>query len=193
MYKRKTHKRRKKEMSTRKRIMGIATALALSVLCVQQSLAAEKPPESVTLDALANLYEPVEFDHSMHVDLTDGDCAKCHHHTTGTAISNKTCIPCHKNSKPYKIVACSKCHPPERFNLEYIKNLEKNIHLYHIDKPGLKGAYHLNCLWCHKENDAPTGCQDCHARTDAGDRFFHAGKYAPEGGRSAHGHGHGHE
>jgi hypothetical protein len=23
------------------------------------------------------------------------------------------------------------------------------------------------------------GCQDCHSRTDAGDKFFHAGNYAP--------------
>ncbi len=173
-----------------KGIAVIVACLALSVLFVHPVLASEEPPESVTMDALANMYEPVEFDHSMHVDITDGDCAKCHHHTTGTPISNETCIPCHKTSKAYKVVSCRECHSAERFSAEYIKGMAKDIHLYHIDKPGLKGAYHLNCLVCHKENDAPSGCQDCHPRTDAGDKFFHSGKYAPKGGKPRHGHGH---
>jgi hypothetical protein len=29
-------------------------------------------------------------------------------------------------------------------------------------------------MGCHEEMDGPTGCQDCHARTEAGDEFYHA-------------------
>jgi hypothetical protein len=34
-------------------------------------------------------------------------------------------------------------------------------------------------MGCHKEMGGPVGCEDCHARTDAGDAFFHSGSYAP--------------
>ena len=168
-------------MSTvHKTILGILATLAMLVVFGQQGIAWETP-ESVTLDSLAKLYEPVEFDHSMHVDATDGDCTRCHHHTIDGTTDNPKCTPCHRQSEPSKKVACKDCHSAERFSAQYIREIEKETFLFHIDKPGLKGAYHLNCLWCHKENDAPTGCQDCHPRTDAGDAFFHSGKYAPKG------------
>lgn len=173
--------------STIKGIMRFLACLALFVPTVHIAWAGD-PPESVTLGTLAKLYEPVEFDHAMHVDITEGDCAKCHHHTTGTPIHNPTCLPCHKKSGAYKVVSCKGCHPAKRFGARYIKGMEKNALLYHIDKPGLKGAYHLNCLTCHKENDAPSGCQDCHSRTDAGDRFFHSGKYEPTDVAPRYGH-----
>jgi len=35
-----------------------------------------------------------------------------------------------------------------------------------------------------------TGCQDCHTRTAVGDKFFHAGRYAPPAGAKPVGGGH---
>lgn len=130
-------------------------------------------PDSVVLDSLANLYEAVEFDHLMHTELGE-DCSICHHHTTGTGPENDNCARCHANSPDNDVVACSQCHLAEPFAAEVLLEKSDNQLLYHKDKPGLKAVYHLNCIGCHEEIDAPTGCQDCHARTAAGDDFFHA-------------------
>ena len=30
------------------------------------------------------------------------------------------------------------------------------------DKPGLKAAYHRQCMGCHEQMDLKVGCEDCH-------------------------------
>jgi len=64
-----------------------------------------------------------------------GECAGCHHH-----------------SDPGVYMKCGDCHgapfDPQNMNM-----------------PGLKGAYHLQCMNCHKEMAAgPVGCTECHAK-----------------------------
>lgn len=139
-------------------------------------------PDSVVLDSLSNLFEPVEFDHTMHTELGE-DCSVCHHHTTGTGPENANCARCHTDSPESDVVACSKCHEADPFSAEVVKAKLENRLLYHNDKPGLKAVYHLNCVTCHQEMDGPTGCQDCHARTAVGDEFYHADA---KGGDSGH-------
>ncbi|MBM4372816.1 MAG: cytochrome c3 family protein, partial [Deltaproteobacteria bacterium] len=40
-----------------------------------------------------------------------------------------------------------------------------------LDRPGLKGAYHRQCMNCHREmGSGPMGCEDCHAKLPVGDR-----------------------
>ncbi|WP_303721564.1 cytochrome c3 family protein [Malonomonas rubra] len=134
-------------------------------------------PESVTIDALAKYYEPVEFDHEMHVDVSE-DCSSCHHHTTGTGTADQYCSKCHSEYKELVKVACQDCHPTQPFSAEVV-NLQSQQDIFHADMNGLVGAYHQNCMGCHQEVGGPTGCEDCHARTEAGDEFYHAGKYAP--------------
>jgi hypothetical protein len=64
-----------------------------------------------------------------------GDCATCHHHSP--AGQTHACGECH--GKPFN---------PENLNM-----------------PGLKGAYHLQCLSCHREmGSGPVGCTECHAK-----------------------------
>ena len=63
------------------------------------------------------------------------DCATCHHHSPAGQTSS-----------------CGTCHgaPFDPGNL---------------NMPGLKGAYHLQCMGCHKEMDSgPMGCTECHAK-----------------------------
>lgn len=170
----------------RKTFLSVVALLGLSCALPYQGLA--DGPDTVELDSLANLYEAVSFDHAMHVDLTEGNCAKCHHHTTGTPPTEANCLRCHKNSGEADVVACRDCHAEKRFEVKYLADLEANHTLYHVDKPGLKGAYHQNCMGCHTEMGAPTGCQDCHSRNDEGDKFFSAGKYAPKPGKEKAGH-----
>jgi len=169
---------------------GLVTlALASSPAIVCQ---AGEGPDSVELNALAYLYEPVSFDHAMHEGIASS-CAVCHHHTTGTPVENPNCARCHADSKGADVVACRDCHAEKRFEAEYMKSLAANNMLYHVDKVGLKAAYHLNCMGCHETMGAPTGCQDCHPRNDAGDKMFRSGQYTPpKQAASEGGHGGGH-
>ena len=51
--------------------------------------------------------------------------------------------------------------------------------LFHIEKPGLKGAFHLNCVGCHQEMEGPTGCEECHTMSETGEKRFNTGRYTP--------------
>lgn len=152
-------------------ILTIMLMMAGSALNPDQSFAldADDAPETVELDTLSNLYEPVTFDHAMHTEAAE--CVECHHHTTGQQPVNPNCLRCHASSGESDSISCGECHSAERF---LPKDLEERSQpdVYHIDKPGLKGAYHLNCVGCHQEMGGPTGCQDCHAMTESGKKLF---------------------
>ena len=70
-----------------------------------------------------------------------GGCAVCHHYTQEDA----------------KHPACKACHAIDAGG--------------DIRKPGLKGAYHRQCIGCHESMKiGKTGCTDCHkaGSTEAG-------------------------
>jgi hypothetical protein len=161
-------------------LLSVGLAATVMVLFAGNALGGDhaQKPDTVAIAALSELYEPVEFDHAMHADLAD--CARCHHHTTGTGPASPSCGHCHPGAEPGADVSCRGCHAPDPFSAQNLKKLEEPG-LYHLDKPGLKAAYHLKCLSCHRETDAPTGCQDCHAMTEAGQRRFYAGPFRPGG------------
>ena len=155
-----------------KRVLLLSGCLLLAL-----SAYAMEPPDSIKIDVLSNLFQGVEFNHQMHVDLAQ-DCSVCHHHTTGTGTVNPDCAKCHNTMEEQATVACGDCHLADPFSAAALQEKEA-ANRYHVDVYGLKGAYHRNCMGCHEKMDGPTGCQDCHARTDAGDAFYHSGKYAP--------------
>jgi hypothetical protein len=134
-----------------------------------QGMCDQEPPESVVLDYLHELYEPVHFDHQMHSEMYD--CCSCHHHTTGDGVANKTCERCHSGSVPLEDVSCSGCHQYKNTGTPSQAVPAKGP-LYHIDKPDLKGALHLQCLGCHQSENGPTGCQECHEFTPEGRTRF---------------------
>lgn len=140
--------------------------------------AAAAPPTQVQIDQLSQDFAPVQFDHASHVDMVE-NCSECHHHTTGTASKDPDCMRCHDSGSNGERVACHDCHVAEPFSAEYLKKTTENKKNYHRDIPGLKGAYHRNCMGCHETSGGPTGCLDCHPRTEAGDALFHTGKYLP--------------
>jgi len=89
----------------------------------------------VMLADLEDLYEPVPFHHKGHADMaamTLG-CAVCHHHTP-TGEEHPACRSCHAAT-----------------------TLKEDIRM-----PGLKGAYHRQCLSCHREWSHDTACNACH-------------------------------
>lgn len=173
----------------RKLVFGLAavTLSASLTMLVQPgwTMSADDAPESVEINILSKLYGEVSFDHALHVPMTE--CSNCHHHTTGTGPGAPTCARCHDGTEEGETVSCSDCHAAEPFTPENLKIME-NPEIFHVDKPGLKGAYHINCFGCHEEEGGPTGCQDCHTMTEAGEKRFNTGKYAPAGGGSKAGH-----
>lgn len=155
---------------------GVFLLLISFLLAVNSS--AMDTPETVVIDALTQYYQPVEFNHQLHVDVA-GDCSVCHHHTTGTGTTDQYCGKCHSKYEELVTVSCADCHSADPFSAESIHR-QSQQDLFHVDMNGLKGAYHQNCLGCHSEMDGPTGCQDCHARTELGDKLYYSGEFAPQ-------------
>jgi len=92
-------------------------------------------PSVVLLNELEDRYLPVPFDHQGHAEMahmTRG-CVVCHHYTP------------EGGQHP----ACKTCH-------------EINPVREDLRKPGLKGAYHRQCMSCHREWSHETGCSACH-------------------------------
>jgi len=99
-------------------------------------------PSVVILGELENLYLPVPFDHAGHARMAamTGGCATCHHFTPEGA----------------EHPACKTCHVLDAASGD-------------IRKPGLKGAYHRQCMSCHREWSGETKCGACHLpKTGAG-------------------------
>jgi hypothetical protein len=171
-------------MKTIKTVMTFTAVLAL-IVAADAARAFDEMPEQVTIDSLATYYGPAEFDHAMHTELGE-DCSVCHHHTMGTGTNDERCMSCHADDNEVATVACGDCHMTDPFSAENINLEAADRYRYHIDRPGLKAAYHWNCLGCHEEMDGPTACQDCHARTAEGDAFFHADVQPADSGGGHH-------
>jgi len=94
----------------------------------------ERSPKVVTIKALVDVYEAVEFTHESHSLLAES-CRTCHHRSTSQAYEQ--CVECHpvKASSPKGLTV-----------------------------PGLRGAFHRQCRDCHIDLESgPTECADCHA------------------------------
>lgn len=103
---------------------------------IEIPLTAEEGPDHVILKTLEDLWEPVNFSHKYHAKMstfTDG-CTRCHHNSP-TDHSHPACRECHIST----------------------------VTAEGGEKPGLKGAYHRQCLGCHIKWTKDTDCQICHA------------------------------
>ena len=95
-------------------------------------------PPVVLLDQLSKQYVPVVFAHKLHAQMTE---------------MSGGCALCHHFNPAHKILPCRDCHSAS--------NPEN------LAKPGLKGAYHRQCLNCHREWSHETECAVCHAKKTA--------------------------
>ena len=95
-------------------------------------------PELRILDQLEDMYKPVSFNHKLHAEMVGmgNGCPTCHHY-----------------SPVDKIPPCRECH-------------EKVPSNQNLQKPGLKGAYHRQCMGCHREWSHDTKCAVCHELCD---------------------------
>lgn len=95
--------------------------------------AVDDGPDTVTIDQLADVYGPVEFDHVGHAkwcELGNG-CVDCHHVDTGG------------------ITSCGECHEASPVRKD-------------MTVPSLKAVYHLNCMGCHLDWGHENACRYCH-------------------------------
>jgi hypothetical protein len=123
---------------------------------VTTTYSTEEIPETVAIKALTNEYEPVKLPHRKIVNtlfnnIRNNKLANYFHHEKGTV-----CQGCHHNSPATnKPPNCASCHG-KPFN-------EKDPF-----KPGLKAAYHRQCMECHKAMDikkpVSTNCTTCHPK-----------------------------
>lgn len=114
-------------------------------MCPRHEAMAHLPPDLgpdiVILDELEDLYVPVRFAHRMHAQMSELDqgCETCHHYA----------------GPDMEIQSCKECHPVEIVHED-------------IAQPGLKGAYHRQCMGCHTEWDKDTACEICHEKKEGG-------------------------
>lgn len=166
-------------MHAGQRMMFIMVSILITMLASDMSFSAGIP-DQVTIDPLQQYYSPVLFNHAMHISNLK-DCGLCHHHTTGAQVTDPNCVRCHKNSGAQPVVSCKGCHLANPFSPTALKQQrDQQPPLYHRDKPGLKAAYHLSCLGCHKKMGGPVGCQDCHKLTSRGEALYKTGVYTPK-------------
>jgi len=106
-----------------------------SAMKTAEEFSARRGPSLVILDELEDLYLPVPFDHRGHADMAQmtRGCSVCHHYTP-EGLEHPACKTCHE-----------------------IAPLQVDIR-----KPGLKGAYHRQCMSCHREWSGETSCGVCH-------------------------------
>ncbi len=106
-----------------------------------------KSPAIIKMDKLKSvqdLYEPVIFSHRIHAEMSEmsGGCEMCHHY-----------------NPPGDVVGCDNCH-------------ESNRQRTDITKPDLKGAYHRQCIDCHREWSDDEACESCHELNESGKSAF---------------------
>lgn len=92
-------------------------------------------PNMLLMNTMTRQYGPVVFSHRLHAQMSEmsGGCYGCHHY----------------NDTAMRILACADCHPASRARED-------------ISLPDLKGAYHRQCLSCHRAWTGSAACEDCH-------------------------------
>jgi hypothetical protein len=98
-------------------------------------------PDVLRMDDMTDQYGPVIFAHRMHAEMSEmsGGCYSCHHY----------------NSTSMAILSCRECHPKSRARTD-------------ISMPDLKGAYHRQCMDCHRQWTHSTDCNGCHIKKEPG-------------------------
>ena len=119
----------------------------------------ERIPENVTIKGMVDKYEPAQFPHRRIIKklasmMKEDGMANFFHGKEETTL----CAGCHHNSPasegPPK---CASCHGGT-----FAFKADED------DRPGLKGAYHGQCITCHQkmkiEKPAATDCIGCHKK-----------------------------
>ena len=110
---------------------------SLNMVSVSGAHSLDESPEDIVLDKISDLYQPVKFNHKLHAEM---------------AVMDKGCVTCHHYSPNDDIPPCDECHGGEKNSAN-------------LRQPSLKGAYHRQCLSCHRDWSHETACTTCHLPT----------------------------
>lgn len=146
----------------------IFTACLVGIAClaaaVVRAQAPEAPPSAATrstapdivmLGELSKEYQPVPFDHKSHAAMTEmwDGCTTCHHRSPDMTTTQPAVLHPQGQRKNQdnaaRIPACKECHDPSGTSTD-------------LRMPNLKGAYHRQCLNCHREWTGENACGACH-------------------------------
>lgn len=119
-----------------------------------QTLEKAKIPEDIKIDRLEKTYAAVLMPHGKMVRTLLAGINQSRLATVFHNDKNTLCQGCHHGTPATdKPVGCSSCHSAP-FNAQ------------DPFKPGLKGAYHQQCMGCHEtmKIDKALGCTDCHKK-----------------------------
>jgi hypothetical protein len=136
--------------------MAVAADLLKSRNPVTGTYSEDDIPEKVVIKHLSREYEAVDFPHRKIVkaladNIKENKLAGYFHGQEGTL-----CMGCHHHSPAArKPPQCANCHG---------KTFDEKNPL----KPGIIGAYHQQCLGCHREMNItkPAGCTECHKKIE---------------------------
>ncbi len=140
------------EKKSKEELAALANEMLQARKGVSDTFTDEDIPEKIIIKDLMKKYEAVEFPHRKIVKtlvngMKENKLANFFHREEGTM-----CQGCHHNSPASKKPPrCGNCHG---------KPFEQGD----MFKPGRMGAYHIQCMGCHKEMgiEKPMGCTECH-------------------------------
>ncbi|MCZ7584625.1 MAG: cytochrome c family protein [Deltaproteobacteria bacterium] len=138
-----------------------AMALMLLIGCKQSTTRvapSERPPECPPCDCGPE--QTAAQDAPLHLPAEKGPKTAILYHLTSMYVPvefnhlehtnyAESCSTCHHHHSDIEATpACRECH---------------GLPFKTLAKPGLKGAYHRQCMNCHREMDGPLDCEACHA------------------------------
>ncbi|MFW6053028.1 MAG: cytochrome c3 family protein, partial [Desulfosalsimonas sp.] len=95
----------------------------------------------------------VNFDHDEHSEGYEIGCGECHHDEDGEPLADLACED--------EVQSCFECHSGTG------AGTPKDFMGPKPDAEALESYYtavHVNCVGCHKEQDGPKSCNECHAK-----------------------------
>jgi len=128
------------QASNKRYIMWVRTSVTLLLIAVlgfaQTGVKTDGIPDMIEIGALENIFEPVQFDHKLHAEMTNmgAGCNTCHHHGSEGVYE-----------------PCAECHVSEEENAS-------------LTMPTINGAYHRSCLNCHQSWIGKDVCKTCHVQ-----------------------------
>lgn len=95
----------------------------------------------------------VNFDHAQHSEEYGIGCGECHHDKNNEPLAELTCED--------EVHSCFECHSGTG------AGTPKDFMGPKPDAEALESYYtavHVNCVGCHKKQDGPKSCNECHAK-----------------------------